>query len=158
MRRTGNGTNISRHRMWMGILTRYLIRSHVGPFLFALSALTGLLFVNAVAQRLDDLVGKGLTAEIILEFLYLSIPHTLALTLPMAVLVAVLYAFSSLTSANELTAMSAGGIRPARLLIMVAIPDARKAEPVVKAPPIPELGPAKVLVRADAHGRSSMFV
>lgn len=101
----------------MGILTRYVIRSHVGPFLFALCALTGLLFINAIAQRLGDLVGKGLPSSVIFEFLYLSLPHTLALTLPMAVLVAVLYTFSSLTASNELTAMAAGGIRPTRVLV-----------------------------------------
>jgi len=101
----------------MGILTRYLIRAHAGPFLFALSALTGLLFLNAVAMRLQDLAGKGLTFDIIREFLFLSLPHTLALTLPMAVLVSVLYAFSDLALNNEITAMKAGGIRPQRLLV-----------------------------------------
>lgn len=101
----------------MRILTRYLIRAHIGPFVFALTALTGLLFLNAVAQRLEDLAGKGLTWDVILEFLYLSLPHTIALTLPMAVLVAVLYAFSELAANNEVTAMKAGGIRPQRMLL-----------------------------------------
>jgi lipopolysaccharide export system permease protein len=101
----------------MSILIRYLIRAHVGPFLFALSALTGLLFVNAIAQRLQDLMGKGLTRDVVLEFMYLSIPHTIALTLPMAVLVSVLYAFSDLAASNEVTAMKAGGVRPQRLLL-----------------------------------------
>ena len=101
----------------MGILTRYLIRAHVGPFVFALTALTGLLFLNAVAQRLEDLAGKGLTWDVIVDFLVLSLPHTVALTLPMAVLVSVLYAFSDLTANNEVTAMKAGGIRPERLLL-----------------------------------------
>lgn len=101
----------------MGILTRYLIRAHIGPFLFSFSALTGLLFLNAVAQRMDDLVGKGLTWDVVGEFLILSLPHTLALTLPMSILVAVLYTFSELTSASEITAMAAGGIRPARLML-----------------------------------------
>ena len=44
----------------MAILIRYLVRSHIGPFLFSLTLLTGLLFLNTVAQRLDQLVGKGL--------------------------------------------------------------------------------------------------
>ncbi len=100
----------------MGILTRYLIRAHAGPFLFAFTALTGLLFLNAVAQRMESLVGKGLPWSVIAEFLLLSLPHTIALTLPMAILVAVLYTFSELTAANEITAMSAGGIKPARML------------------------------------------
>ena len=101
----------------MRIITKYLIRAHTGPFLFAFSALTGLLFLNAFAQRMGDLVGKGLPWTVIGEFMLLSLPHTVALTLPMAILVSVLYTFSQLTAANEITAMAAGGIRPLRILL-----------------------------------------
>lgn len=101
----------------MGIITKYLIRAHTGPLLFSFSALTGLLFLNTVAQRMESLVGKGLPWQVIGEFLLLSLPHTVALTLPMAILVSVLYTFSELTTANEITAMSAGGIRPVRMLV-----------------------------------------
>lgn len=100
----------------MSILTRYLIRSHVGPFLFAFTAVTGLLFLNAVAQRLEDLAGKGLGMQIMGEFMLLSLPHIVALTFPMSILVAVLYTFSDLTAQNEITAIAAGGVRPVRLL------------------------------------------
>jgi lipopolysaccharide export system permease protein len=100
----------------VGILTRYLIRSHGAPFLFALSILTGLVFLNTVAQRIERLAGRGLEWDVIGEFLFLSLPHTVALTLPMSVLVAVLYTFSQLTATNEVTAMAAGGIKPTRLL------------------------------------------
>ncbi len=100
----------------MQILTRHLIRAIMGPFLFSLSALTGLLFLNAIAQRMEDLAGKGLSWDVILDFLYLSLPHTVALTMPMAVLVAVLHAFTEMTAANEITAMKAGGIPPLRIM------------------------------------------
>ena len=103
--------------MRMGVLSRYLVRAHMGPFLFSLSTVTGLIFLNAVAQRIDSLVGKGLSWTVIVEFLVLSLPHTVALSLPMAVLVAVLYAFSELTEHNEIMAMAAGGIRPTRVLV-----------------------------------------
>ena len=103
----------------MTILTRYLLRSMTGPFLFAFSLLTGLLFVNTVAQRLEDLVGKGLPKEIILEALALSLPHTIAVTLPMAILPAVLYAFSELATHSEIVAMSSGGVRPRSLFLPV---------------------------------------
>ncbi len=100
----------------MKILTRYVIRAHVGPFLFAFSAVTGLLFLNAIAQRMETLAGRGLGADIIGEFMLYSFPHVVALTFPMAVLVAVLYTFSELTGQNEITAIAGGGIRPSRLL------------------------------------------
>ncbi|KPJ76007.1 MAG: hypothetical protein AMS19_13445, partial [Gemmatimonas sp. SG8_23] len=105
--------------MRKGVLARYLIRAHLGPFLFALTAITGLIFVNAVAQRVDSLVGKGLPWQVIVEFLVLSLPHTIALSLPMSVLVAVLYAFSEMAASNEITAISAGGVRPSRMMFPV---------------------------------------
>ncbi len=101
----------------MKILTRYVIRAHVGPFLFAFTALTGLIFLNAVAQRLDDLAGRGLGLLVIGEFAFLSLPHVIALTFPMSILVATLYAFSQLTGNNEVAAMAAGGIHPGRLIV-----------------------------------------
>lgn len=103
----------------MGVLTKYLIRVHIGPFLFALSGITALIFLNSLAQRVGDLVGKGLHWSVIVEFLVLSLPHVVALALPMAVLVAVLYAFNDLASSNEITALSAGGIRPRQMLLPV---------------------------------------
>jgi lipopolysaccharide export system permease protein len=105
--------------MRKGVLARYVIRAHLGPFVFALSAITGLIFVNAIALRVDSLVGKGLPWRVIVEFLVLSLPHTIALSLPMSVLVAVLYAFSDMASSNEITAMSAGGVRPSRIMTPV---------------------------------------
>jgi len=101
----------------MKILTRYMIRAHVGPFLFAFAAVTGLLFLNAVAQRLENFAGKGLEWSVIGEFMMLSLPHIVALTFPMAILVAVLYTFADMTSQNEVTAMAAGGVHPLKLLV-----------------------------------------
>ncbi len=94
----------------MKILTRYILREHIGPLIFALSALTALLLLNQVAKRFGDLVGKGLSWGVIGEFFLLSIPFIIAMTLPMAVLVAVLYAFSRLASENEVTALRASGV------------------------------------------------
>lgn len=91
----------------------------VGPFLFALVAMTALIFLNAVAREVEGLVGKGLPWTAIAEFLVLSLPHTVALSLPIAVLAAVLYSFSDLTSSSEVTALAANGVSPFRILAPV---------------------------------------
>jgi lipopolysaccharide export system permease protein len=101
----------------MRILTRYILRAHIGPFLFAVSVLTGILLVNTIAKRLEGLAGRGLSWSVMAEVFILSFPHILALTLPMAVLVATLYAFSQLAADNEITALKASGINVNRLLI-----------------------------------------
>jgi lipopolysaccharide export system permease protein len=100
----------------MKILTRYLIRAHLGPFLFSFFALTGVILINTLARRLADLAGKGLPPRVIAEFFVLALPATLALTFPMAVLVAVLYTFSNLTAENEITALKASGVDLRRML------------------------------------------
>ncbi|HEY7395062.1 MAG TPA: LptF/LptG family permease [Gemmatimonadaceae bacterium] len=100
----------------MKIISRYVLKEHVGPFVFALSALTSLLLLQYIARRFGDIVGKGLSWQTITEFFLLSIPFTLAMTVPMSVLVAVLYAFSRLASENEITAFKAGGISSRALM------------------------------------------
>jgi lipopolysaccharide export system permease protein len=103
------------------ILTRYVLKEHLGPLTFALTALTSLLLLNYIAKNFGELVGKGLPWGVIAEFFVLSVPFTFAMTLPMAVLVAVLYAFSRLASENEITAMRASGVGMTRLTIPVLI-------------------------------------
>jgi lipopolysaccharide export system permease protein len=98
------------------IISKYVLREHVGPFLFALTALTSLMILNFISRQFGELVGKGLPASVIGEFFLLSIPFTVALTLPMSVLVAVLYAFSRLAAENEVTALKASGVSPWRIV------------------------------------------
>jgi lipopolysaccharide export system permease protein len=105
----------------MTILTRYLIRAHLGPFLFAFFALTGVILINTLAKRLADLAGKGLPLDVVLEFFVLALPATVALTFPMAVLVAVLHTFSTMLAENEITALRASGVDLRRLLAPVLV-------------------------------------
>lgn len=105
----------------MKIIHKYVLREHAGPLVFALSALTSLMLLNYVAKQLGNLVGKGLDWQVIFEFFMLSVPFTVAMTLPMAVLVAVLYAFSRLASENEITALKANGVSMTRLLVPVVL-------------------------------------
>jgi lipopolysaccharide export system permease protein len=99
------------------IISRYILKEHFGPFTFALTALTSLMLLQYIARQFGNLVGKGLSWQVIAEFFLLSIPFTVAMTLPMAVLVAVLYAYSRLASENEITALKAGGVSMRALLV-----------------------------------------
>ena len=77
------------------------------------------MLLNYIAKQLGNLVGKGLSWQVIAEFFVLSLPFTVAMTLPMAVLVAVLYAFSRLAAENEITAMKANGVSMRRIMLPV---------------------------------------
>jgi lipopolysaccharide export system permease protein len=105
----------------MKVLTRYLLRAHLGPFLFAFGALTGVILINTIARQMADLAGKGLTTDVILQFFVLSLPSNIALTLPMAVLVSVLYTFSQLAAENEISALKASGIDLRRMVLPLLV-------------------------------------
>lgn len=105
----------------MRLLSRYVLRRLVAPFCFALAALSGFMLLNQVARRFEQLAGKGLEWTVIAEVFLLCLPFILALTLPMAVLVAVLFSFSNLAADNEITAMRASGVSVPQLLRPVAV-------------------------------------
>ena len=93
----------------MRLLNRYLLRQLAAPFVFALAAQTSLMLLSQIAKKFGALVGKGLPWTVIGEVFLLSLPFIIAMTLPMAVLLAVLYTFSHLAADNEITAMRASG-------------------------------------------------
>jgi lipopolysaccharide export system permease protein len=98
------------------ILTRYLLREHLGPFTFALSAMTGIMLLNQVARQFASLIGKGLPWGVVASVFGLSLPFILAMTVPMAVLVAALHAFSRMGADSEITALKASGVNLTRLV------------------------------------------
>ncbi len=103
------------------LLDRYLIRQFIPPLLFAFTAMTSIMLLNQVARRFGALVGKGLPWSVIGEVFLLCLPFIIAMTLPMAVLIGVLYTFSHLAADSEITAMRASGVSVFRLVWPMAL-------------------------------------
>ncbi|MBI4535758.1 MAG: LptF/LptG family permease [Ignavibacteriae bacterium] len=97
-------------------LSKYLLRAHIGPFLFSLSTLMFLFMLQFVMKFIDQLVGKGLSAWLIIELISLNLAWMVVLAVPMSVLVATLMAFGDLSSRNEITAMKASGVSIYRMI------------------------------------------
>src|SRR2546428_3735847 len=110
-------------------ISRYLLRQHVAPLGFALAALTSLMLIQQVAKQLSSLLGKGLPTGVIIEVFVLSLPFIVAVTLPMAVLVAVLHVFTRLAGDNEITALQAGGVSVGRVIAPVLAGTVRGGPP-----------------------------
>jgi lipopolysaccharide export system permease protein len=94
----------------MRLLNQHLIRSAVGPFFFGLFVITFLLIIQALYKCVDLLVSKGVPFSVTIKVLILSLGWTLALSVPMSVLIAVLMGVGQLAADNEITAMKASGI------------------------------------------------
>ncbi|GBD92544.1 putative permease YjgP/YjgQ family protein [bacterium BMS3Abin05] len=105
----------------MKIISKYVLKEHIGPFLFALMLITLLFLMNIIFRELGNILSRGLKIRTILEFLFLNIAWIIALAVPMAVLIATLMAFGRLSADNEITALKAGGVSFYRILTPVLI-------------------------------------
>ena len=94
----------------MKILTRYIIREHLGPFFFSLFVLMFVFVTKFLVQYINRFIGKGLSWQTILELIYLNLAWMLALAIPMSVLVASLMAFGRLSADNEIIILKSSGI------------------------------------------------
>lgn len=101
------------------ILAKYILREHVAPFLYSLFVITFLFLVDFLIRILSSILSKGLEWHVVLEIVALNLAWMLALSIPMAVLVATLMAFGRLSADNETTALRALGISPLRAMIPV---------------------------------------
>lgn len=92
--------------------TRELLRRHATSFILAFVALTASLLAVFATRRAPVLSARGAPGGIIAEALLLAVPFIAAMTIPIAVLVAVLYEFTRLRADGTLAA--AGSCRCSR--------------------------------------------
>ena len=84
--------------------TRQLLRRHAVAFAVSFVSLTALLLANYAAKQVPQLSTSGVPTGTIVEALLLAVPFTAALTIPMAVFLAVLWVFTRLGADGVLAA------------------------------------------------------
>jgi lipopolysaccharide export system permease protein len=87
-----------------------LLTATAGPFLFGWFVITFLLMIDVLFRYVDLFVTKGVPFVLATRVLFLSLGHTFALSVPMAVLVGVLMGVGQLAADHEITAMKASGL------------------------------------------------
>ncbi len=94
----------------MYLIYRHLLNTAAGPFFFGWFVITFLLMIDVLFRYVDLFVSKGVPFLMATKVLALSLGHTFALSVPMAVLIAVLMSVGQLAADHEITAMKASGI------------------------------------------------
>ena len=84
------------------LTTRELLRRHAAPFVASCATLTLVLVANYAVRQMPLVRAREPDVGAIVEVLLLSVPFTLALTVPMAVFVAVSWVFTRLGSEGVL--------------------------------------------------------
>jgi lipopolysaccharide export LptBFGC system permease protein LptF len=84
------------HPLTPRLATGELLRRLATSFATAVAALTGLLLAAFATRQLPELIAPGTPSGVIAQALLLAVPFVAALSIPMAVLVAVLWEFTRL--------------------------------------------------------------
>lgn len=107
--------------MQPGVLTRYLTREILAVSVAVAVVLLAVLITNRFARFLADAAGGGLPTDAILQLLGLELVAHLSLLLPGAFFLAVVLALGRLYRDNEMAALAACGVGPARLYRILAV-------------------------------------
>ena len=102
-------------------LDQFILKSFIGPFFAILLVVVFILMMQFLWLYIDELVGKGLSFKVILEFLGWGSATLLPLSLPLATLLASMMTLGTLGENNELLAIKAAGISLQRVMIPLAI-------------------------------------
>ncbi len=100
----------------MKILNRYIIKEHIGPFIFGLSVIMFILLMNFLVKYIGQIFGKGLPILTIGKLIFFNLAWMLALAVPMATLIAVLMAYGRFSADNETTILKSSGISIYRIM------------------------------------------
>ena len=102
-------------------LDQFILKSFVGPFIAILLVVVFILMMQFLWLYIDELVGKGLSFKVILEFLGWGSATLLPLSLPLATLLSSMMTLGTLGENNELLAIKAAGISLQRILIPLGL-------------------------------------
>lgn len=105
----------------MTIITRYLFKELLVPFVLSMAILLVLLVTQQAVQLVDLLVNRGVNAGVLARIFTALLPAFFVVTLPIAVIMATIGAFNRLAGDREITAFQASGIRTARLVVPAAV-------------------------------------
>jgi len=98
------------------IIHKYILRSHIAPFLYSAATMMGVLLLQFLMKFANRLVGKGLDTWLIIQLIAYNLSWMLTLVIPMATLVSALMTYGSLSQNNEVTIIKSSGTSLYRMM------------------------------------------
>lgn len=102
-------------------LSRYILRIHAAPFILGTITVLFLFFFQFLLRVIDQLLGKGLSEWVIIEFFIVNMAWMLVLAVPMGVLFSTLLSFGSMSAAHEVTIVKASGGSLLKMMLPVMV-------------------------------------
>ena len=99
----------------MKSIHKLVLKSYLGPMILTFFIVMFVLMMNFVWRYIDELVGKGLSAGIIIELMSYAMANMIPMGLPLSMLLAAIITMGSLGENYELLAMKSAGMSLVRI-------------------------------------------
>lgn len=112
------GERVNNFFKMLGVKTLdlYMFKSFLGPFIATFAIVTFILMMHFLWLYIDELVGKGLSFSVIIQFMLWGVCTLIPLALPLATLLAAIMTMGSLGENSELLSMKSAGIPLPRIM------------------------------------------
>ena len=100
----------------MRILDRYVLRNFIEPFLLCLAAFIGLLVIADLFDNAEDFIGAKASWKVVGAYYLSQMPHFILLSLPLGLLLGLLYSLSRMSRSNEIISMLTAGQSVTRVI------------------------------------------
>ncbi|MBN1473203.1 MAG: LPS export ABC transporter permease LptF [Syntrophaceae bacterium] len=103
------------------IIFKYILKEISTAFFMILFVLTFVLLMGRILQVMDLMVNKGVGFLSVAKIIIFLLPPFLTLTIPVALLIAILVTIGKLSADNEITALKASGVSLMQICYPVAV-------------------------------------
>ena len=100
----------------MKTIYKLILKSYLGPMILTFFIVMFVLMMNFVWRYIDELVGKGLEASVIIELMCYAMANMIPLGLPLSMLLAAIMTMGNLGENYELLAMKSAGMSLPRIV------------------------------------------
>ncbi len=100
----------------MKTIYKLILKSYLGPMVLTFFIVMFVLMMNFLWRYIDELVGKGLSAGIIIELLGYAMTNMIPMGLPLSMLLAAIMTMGNLGENYELLAMKSAGMSLPRII------------------------------------------
>ncbi len=102
--------------MRLKTIHRLVLKAYFGPLLLTFFIVTFVLMMNFVWRYIDELVGKGLDAGVIIELICYATINMIPIGMPLAMLLAAIMTMGNMGENYELLAMKSSGMSLMRIM------------------------------------------
>ena len=103
------------------VFFKYIAKSFWGPFVFGLGVFVSLLLFGSLFEKMSFFMKTSSGFDVFLEYLFYQVPYFTVKMMPLATLLAVLFALGGMISKGEWKAGMAGGWRPFEMALPLLV-------------------------------------